>query len=86
MKDGSIQYEDRGVGKGSLIYAEGFLYCYGEKGTLALVKATPAGYECVSRFKVAHGTAQHWTHPSLSDGRLYVRHGDALAAYDCRTE
>ena len=86
MADGSPQYEDRGVGAGSLIYAEGMLYCYGEKGKLALVKATPKGYETVSLFKVEQGSAQHWAHPSLSEGHLYIRHGDALVVYDCRAE
>ena len=71
---------------GSVAYADGMLYCYGEKGTLALVKVSPKAYEMVSSFKVAQGEGQHWAHPVISNGRLYIRHGDALIAYQVKSE
>ena len=60
------------------------LFCYGEKGTLGLVRASPEGYDMVSSFKVSVGQGQHWAHPVVSGGRLYIRHGDALMAYEIR--
>ena len=84
LDSGEVMYEERGVGRGSIAYADGMLYCYGEKGTLALVRASPEGYASVSRFKVPHGEGQHWAHPVVSGGRLYIRHGDALVAYEIR--
>jgi outer membrane protein assembly factor BamB len=81
---GKVLYQDRLVGKGSAIYADGMLYCYGEKGALGLVKVTSTGYEMVSSFEITRGSHQHWAHPSISDGRLYLRHGDVLMAFDIK--
>ncbi|MHC4573160.1 MAG: PQQ-binding-like beta-propeller repeat protein [Planctomycetota bacterium] len=84
---GRAVYERKWIGKGSIIYADGMLYCYEEKqGTMGLVTATPAGFDVVSSFKVSHGTEEHWAHPAISDGKLYVRHGDALMAYSIKWE
>lgn len=85
--NGEIKYESKGVGKGSITYAEGMLYCYGEKdGTVALVKASPQDFAVVSSFKISQGTGQHWAHPVISNGRLYIRHGDTLMAYGIKAE
>jgi hypothetical protein len=46
------------------------------------VKPTPTGYEMISCFEVTRGSDEHWAHPAISNGRLYIRHGDALMAYD----
>ncbi|MHC4624461.1 MAG: outer membrane protein assembly factor BamB family protein [Planctomycetota bacterium] len=84
---GRTIYDKKWIGKGSIIYADGMLYCYEEKeGTVGLVTAAPAGFDVVSSFKVPHGTAEHWAHPAISDGRLYLRHGDALMAYSIKRE
>lgn len=82
LKTGQTLHEDRGVGMGSLISADGMLYCYGEKGTLALVKAVPEVYEMISSFKITPGKGPHWAHPAISNQRLYIRHGDLISAYD----
>jgi sugar lactone lactonase YvrE len=80
-KSGQVMHEAAGVGMGSVAFAEGMLYCYGEKGTLALVRATPTAHEPVSKFKVPQGEGPHWAHPVISGKRLYIRHGDALMVY-----
>ena len=82
LKTGEVQYEDKGVGKGSMIVAENHLYCYGEKGTLALVPVNPAAYEITSSFKIKVGKGPHWSHPVIANGRLYIRHENALMAFD----
>ncbi|HUW18190.1 MAG TPA: PQQ-binding-like beta-propeller repeat protein [Sedimentisphaerales bacterium] len=83
--NGKTMYQKKWIGKGAIIYADGMLYCYEEKeGTVGLVSASPEGFDIVSSFKVPYGTAEHWAHPAISDGRLYVRHGDALMAYDIK--
>lgn len=84
---GKVLYERRWRGKGSLASAEGMLYCYEEeKGTVGLVKASPKGFEIVSSFKVPEGTGEHWAHPVVCGGRLYIRHGDVLMVYDIKGE
>ena len=78
---GEETYAAKDLAKGVTIYADGMLYCYSERGELALVKANPKAFEIVSKTKVELGTAQHWAHPVINSGRLFVRHGNALIAY-----
>lgn len=86
-KDGKVMYDTEGIGKGSVTYADGMLYCYEEKeGTVGLVKATPEKFDIVSSFKVPKGTGKHWAHPVILDGILYIRHGDTLMAYDIKAK
>lgn len=85
LASGEVKYTGKLVGKGSVIYVDGMLYCYGERnGDVGLVKIKPDGYEMVSSFKITKGTKEHWGHPAISDGRLYMRHGDALMCYDIK--
>jgi outer membrane protein assembly factor BamB len=85
LATGKIKWEAKGIGKGSVSYADGLLYCYGEqKGQVALVRPSTAGYEEISSFTVTAGTGEHWAHPTIAGGRLYIRHGDALMAYDVK--
>jgi outer membrane protein assembly factor BamB len=84
---GKPEYEKEWFSKGSIVYADGLLYCYEERrGNIAIVKPTPDNFEVVSSFKVPKGSGPHWAHPVISDGKLYVRHGTALMVYDIRAE
>ena len=78
---GEEKYAATDIGKGVVIAADGMLYCYSERGELALVKATPDGFDIKGLTKVKHGTAQHWSHPMINNGNLYLRHGNSLIAY-----
>ncbi len=80
-KTGEQKYKDRTIGVGNVIAADNMLYCYSEKGEMALVKATPEKFDLVSQFPVTLGTEQHWAHPVLYKGVMYVRHGNTLMAY-----
>jgi len=83
VKSGELAWEDAGVGKGgSVMYAEGMLYCYSEDGTVGLVRASPEKCDVIGSFKVPMGGGSHWAHPVVAAGRLYIRHGDALMCYD----
>ena len=84
FKSGQVQSSIDAVGKGSVIYADGMLYAYGEKGVLGLIEANPKQLTMKGSFKVTLGDRQHWSHPAISDGTLYLRHGDVLMAYDIR--
>jgi len=53
---------------------------------VGLVKIKPTGYEMVSSFKITKGAKEHWGHPAISDGRLYIRHGNALMCYDIKAK
>lgn len=73
------------TGNGSIIYADNMLYVYNDRGRMNLVKLEPK-LEVVSSFKIQKGTKEHFAHPAIKDGVLYVRHGNALMAYNIRNE
>ncbi len=82
-KTGKIMYQTHWQNKGSIIAADNMLYCYEEKdGNLALVHATPEKFDLISSFPITRGGEQHWAHPVISNKVLYIRHGNALMAYD----
>jgi hypothetical protein len=61
------------------------LYCYAEKGDVALVNVNPEKFDIVGKFPVTLGTDQHWAHPVAHKGVLYVRHGNTLMAYKIKS-
>lgn len=84
---GKKMYETKWENKGSIIAADGMLYCYEEKrGNIALVEPTPEKFKIAGTFKVPYGKGPHWSHLVVKDGILYVRHGEALMAYDIKAE
>ena len=78
---GEIMYSDDTIAVGCIIAADGLLYCYSDKGEMALVKPNPEKFDIISKFPITLGTEQHWAHPVIYKGILYVRHGDSLMAY-----
>ncbi|MEN6498523.1 MAG: PQQ-binding-like beta-propeller repeat protein [Thermoguttaceae bacterium] len=85
---GETQYATKGLEgprSATLTYAEGMLYLVNERGTVALLPARPDGFELVSQFKLPkQGDGPTWAHPVVCGGRLYIRHGQYLYAYDVR--
>ena len=81
---GEIAWRDRSVGKGSLVYADGRLYCLSENGVVGLVEASPAGYKEVGRFRIPQDSLPTWTHPVVSGGRLFLRDQDTIYAFDVK--
>ena len=84
-KTGEIKYSDKSIAIGVTIAADNMLYCYSDKGEMALVKATPEKFDIISKFNITLGTAQHWAHPVICQGVLYVRHGNTLMAYKVKS-
>ncbi|MHC4741551.1 MAG: outer membrane protein assembly factor BamB family protein, partial [Planctomycetota bacterium] len=70
--------------KGSITTADGMLYCYSEKGMLALINPTRKGLELVSSFQITKGSGSHWAYPVISNATLYIRHGEALMAFNIK--
>jgi outer membrane protein assembly factor BamB len=88
MQTGKVMWFSKEIKQGSLVCADGMLYIYeGPKsGIVSLVKAVPTGFERTGTFTVTEGTNQHWSHPTIAHGRLYIHHGDALIAYDVKAK
>jgi len=73
-----------GLRTGSIALADNMLYYYNQRGEMNLVKPDPVKSELVSTFKITAGTKEHFSHPVIKDGVLYIRRGITLLAYDIR--
>jgi outer membrane protein assembly factor BamB len=78
---GETVYRSRDIDKGTVIWADGRLYCYTERGELALMEPTPDGFIIKGKTEITLGSEQHWAHLVINNGILYVRHGNALMAF-----
>jgi outer membrane protein assembly factor BamB len=88
LKTGKVVWEDKKVAKGSLAYADGLLICRAEKGkgTVILCEASPTGYKELGRFDQPDVTKEWptWAHPTIANGKLYLRDFDLLLCYDLK--
>jgi outer membrane protein assembly factor BamB len=80
-KTGKQEYSSTEVAKGVVIAANKKLIGYSERGELFMADAFPSGLKITGKTKVTLGSEQHWAHPVVHKGVLYVRHGNALIAY-----
>jgi len=78
---GKQVYESTEIGNGVVIAADGLLFLYSQRGELALVPADPNAFKVTGKTRISLGSGQHWAHPVIHNGLLYVRHGDVLMAY-----
>ena len=83
-KTGTPMFSEKITGRGNIIFADGMLYLYGDTGEVVLAEPLLNSFKKAGSFKVPFGTDQHWAHLVISDGRLYVRHGNSLMVYDIR--
>jgi len=75
----------RELASGSVIAADGRLYCFSERGEMALVKPTPTAFEFTGRFTLpGESKKDAWAQPVICDGRLYLRYHETLYCYDVR--
>jgi len=82
---GDMKWAERGVGKGSLTYADGMFYLMSERSNVGLAQASPQGLEMVSQFRLpSGGKGASWAHPVVCGGRLYIRHDVRLFAYNVK--
>ena len=80
-----VVWKNRSVGKCSLTCADGHLYVRGENGEMALVDATPAGYQETGRFMPPrNSTNPAWSYPVIAAGKLFLRDQDELLCYSLK--
>ena len=77
-------WRDRSVGKGSLTYADGMLYLFGENNTVGLAEATPDAYRERGRFTIEDQGYPSWAHPVVCGGKLYIRNQGMLMCYNVK--
>ena len=81
-RTGEQQWVRRGLGKGSLIKADGMLIALSERGKLHLVEVDASAYQELASHQVLKGRC--WTQPSLADGYLYLRNLKEMVCLDLR--
>jgi outer membrane protein assembly factor BamB len=91
FQSGKLKWQNKELGKGSVTFADGYLYCYSEdEGKVALVEANPDAWKEHGRFKIPQESKQRksggrtWTHPVVANGRLYIRDQDLIFCFDVR--
>ena len=84
--NGEVAWRDRSVGKGSLVHADDRLYLFSERGVVALAEANPEAYKEHGRFSLETGSLPTWSHPVVSNGKLFLRDQDTIYAYDVRAK
>lgn len=85
-------WQSQKLGKGSVTFADGHLFCYEEKkgGDLAVLRATPDGFTEIGRFKLPKNSPTDrkngavWPHPVVANGKLYLRDFDYLFCFDLK--
>jgi outer membrane protein assembly factor BamB len=88
-KTGAVKWKEPAkLGKGSITSAGGMLYLLGEKsGDCVLLEANPSAWTEKGRFKldpqssIRNPKGGIWTHPVVSNGRLYLRDQDLIHCY-----
>jgi outer membrane protein assembly factor BamB len=85
FETGKVMWEEGKAGKGSIAYADSRLYYRDENGKMLLVEANPKKYVERGRFdQPDHKSPAAWPHPSLANGKLYLRDQDVLLCYDIK--
>lgn len=85
VRTGEIRCQLDDLAQGSVLYADGRLYCLSQEGEMALLKPAGGRLEIVSRFRlVPDRVSDAWTHPVILDGRLYLRYQETLWCFDVR--
>ncbi len=73
-----------GSGSAAVTYADGHVYFRYQNGIMMLVEATPEGYKEKGSFEIPARRTYSWSHPVVTNGRLYLREQDALLVYKLR--
>jgi len=66
---------------GGLILADNKFIVYGNNGDVSLINYENGKLTPGSSFKIDKGTKEHFAHPVIANGVMYIRHGEALMAY-----
>jgi len=77
---GELFWAKRGLGKGSLIAADGLLIVLSDRGKLVLAEATRDEYRELAAHPVLSGKT--WTLPTLAGGRVYLRNHEEIVCLE----
>ncbi len=88
---GEVAWNNMNFQPGSVTYADGRLYCYGQNdGTALLVEVSKTGFKEHGRFTIPRQAKRreynnnHWTHPVVANGKLFLRDQELLFCFDVK--
>ncbi len=81
IRTGQMAWQHRGIGRASLVYADGKAILLEEDGDLTLAKLTPEGVTVLSQQPKLFDTMS-WTAPTLAGTTLYARDREKIVALD----
>ena len=73
-------------GDGAVIASDGMLYYYTTRGVVHLIEPDNGKLKEISSFRITRGTKEHFMHPVINRGVLYIRRGNSLMAFDIRNQ
>lgn len=80
---GAVRYQRNDLDQGSVLWADGRLYCLTQDGEMLLVKPEANGFEIAGRFPLTSEKKDDaWAHPVIVNKRLYLRYHETLYCYD----
>lgn len=79
LESGEIRWSRRGLGKGTLVSADGLLFLLSDRGVLVLAEAEPDSFEEKGRITV-FDNRRTWTAPTPDGGLLFLRDHEELVA------
>lgn len=83
VRAGEIRHQTGELAMGSVLYADGRLYCLSQEGEMALLEPTPTGFVFRGRFRlVPERVNDAWAHPVIHQRRLYLRYHETLHCFD----
>jgi outer membrane protein assembly factor BamB len=80
VRTGELAWQHRGIGRASMVHADGKAILLDEDGDLTLVKLTPEGVDVLSRAKLFD--TRSWSVPTLVGATLYARDRQKIVALD----
>jgi hypothetical protein len=84
FETGKVSWQDRSIGKGQIVFADGKLYLLSENGVVGLAEANPESYKEISRFSIGSREYPTWTLPVIANGKLYLRDQGMVWCYNIR--
>ena len=89
FKTGEMVWNNKTFGKGAVAFADGRLYAQSEStGEVVLLEPSPEGYKEHGKFiltpqsTIRSQRGKIWTHPVISNGKLYIRDQDLIHCYN----
>ena len=76
LRDGSEQWSEKSLGKGSLIMStDGRMIIMSDKGELVIAQADPTAFKPLARAQILT-ESRCWTSPTLANGKIYARNAN----------